>query len=41
MNTYKCNKCGKVVERESKKKWIHSICGDLGVKTRIYLIKDI
>ena len=40
MKSYKCNKCGKIVERDSDKKWISSICGDLGVKSRLYLIKN-
>ena len=37
---YKCNKCGKIVERESTKRWIPSMCDDLGVKSRLYLYID-
>lgn len=40
MNIYKCNKCGKVVERDSVKKWIPSICSETGLKTRLYLQKN-
>jgi len=39
MNTYKCNKCGKIVQRDSIKKWIPSYCDELGLKTRLYLKK--
>lgn len=37
--TYKCNKCEKVVERDSFKKWMYSYCDETGLKTRLYLIK--
>jgi ribosomal protein L37AE/L43A len=37
---YKCNKCGKIVERNSVKRWIPSMCDYFGVIARLYLIKD-
>ena len=33
---YKCAKCGKIVDRDSDKKWIPSYCSEKDVKTRIY-----
>ena len=36
MNIYKCNKCGKIVKRDSNKMWIPSFCEELGIKTRLY-----
>lgn len=36
MGKYKCNKCGKVVERESTKKWMLSYCEYSGLKARLY-----
>jgi hypothetical protein len=40
MSKYKCNKCGKIVDRDSDKKWIQSICGSLGIHSRLYLITE-
>ncbi|MFA5174703.1 MAG: hypothetical protein WC438_05975 [Candidatus Pacearchaeota archaeon] len=39
-NKYKCNKCGKVVTRNSTKAWISSYCDDFGMTTRLYKIKE-
>lgn len=38
-NKYKCNICGKIVSRDSDKKWIKSICQSFGfANSRLYLI---
>jgi DNA-directed RNA polymerase subunit RPC12/RpoP len=34
-NKYKCIHCGKVVERESEKKWIKSWCDEKGKDVRL------
>jgi len=39
-NKYKCNKCGKIVTRDSTKAWISSYCDDSGAMTRLYRIKE-
>jgi ribosomal protein L37AE/L43A len=38
-NKYKCNKCGKIVTRNSTKVWINSYCDDSGKTTRLYKIR--
>ena len=32
---YKCNLCGKIVSRDSNKKWIKSICDEQGKNSRL------
>ncbi len=36
---YKCKHCGKVVTRDSDKKWIKSICEETGITTRLIKIE--
>lgn len=38
MKKYKCNKCGRVTTRASKKRWIKSYCEREGMYTRLYMI---
>jgi hypothetical protein len=38
-NKYKCNLCGKVVSRDSEKKWIKSYCDETGKTTRLMKIE--
>ena len=38
-NKYKCKYCGKVVTRNSDKKWIKSDCEESGVTTRLIKIE--
>lgn len=39
---YKCNKCGKVVERDlGMRTWVKSLCGETGEYTRLYRISGI
>jgi ribosomal protein L37AE/L43A len=38
INVYKCNLCGKIVKRESEKKWMKSYCDEKGDTARIYRI---
>jgi len=37
---YKCNICGKIVERYSDKQWIKSDCGKMEKDGRLILVKD-
>ena len=37
MNLYRCKHCGSVVERDSEKAWIKSICGTMG--RDVYLMR--
>lgn len=39
MNKYRCNHCGKVVERDSSKRWIKSYCETTGKDARLRRIK--
>ena len=38
-NKYKCNLCGKVVSRDSDKRWINSWCDETGKMSRLIKIK--
>lgn len=38
INTYKCSKCGVLLERTDTRKWIKSFCGDTGKDARLILI---
>ena len=38
-NKYKCNLCGKIVSRDSDKKWIKSICDETNKVTRLMKIE--
>ncbi|HET6917245.1 MAG TPA: hypothetical protein VFH56_14220 [Acidimicrobiales bacterium] len=40
MNSYRCNHCGKVVARDSEKRWIKSYCEATGKMTRLWLVRD-
>lgn len=40
MNLYKCTHCGGVLERDSDKKWIPSICSKVGKRVRLQLLKQ-
>lgn len=35
---YKCNKCGKIILRNSTKYWIKSFCEETGKDARLYRI---
>ncbi len=37
---YKCKLCGKVIWRDSNKRWIKSVCEQTGKETRIYRISE-
>lgn len=39
MNEYRCNHCGKVVERESEKRWIRSWCEATSQETRLWRVE--
>ena len=39
VRAYKCNHCGKIVNRESNKKWIKSYCDATGKDVRLLLVK--
>lgn len=39
VRAYKCTHCGKVVNRESNKKWIKSYCDETGQYIRLMLVK--
>jgi hypothetical protein len=39
VRAYKCNHCGKVVNRESNKKWIKSYCDETGKTIRLMFVK--
>ena len=36
MTEYRCNHCGRVVTRESDKRWIKSYCETTGRTTRLW-----
>lgn len=38
MNTYKCNCCGGLYERDSQKRWIKTFCEKTGKNARLYLV---
>lgn len=38
MSKYRCNHCGKVVERDSQKRWITSYCETVGKTTRLWRV---
>lgn len=38
MTEYRCRRCGKTLERDSKRWWIKSYCGKTGRKTRIWRV---
>jgi DNA-directed RNA polymerase subunit RPC12/RpoP len=39
MSKYRCNHCGKTVERDSTKRWITSMCDASGYKmTRLWRV---
>ena len=38
-NKYKCNLCGKIVSRDSNKKWIKSMCDETGKTGRLMQIE--
>ena len=40
MTKYYCKHCGKILERESTKKWIKSYCSETGKNVRIYRYED-
>ena len=40
LNTYRCGQCGKIVKRESTKKWIKSYCDATGKNARLMLRRD-
>lgn len=40
-NFYKCNHCGKVVRRESTKRWIPSWCEETGQYVRLWRVDDM
>jgi predicted nucleic acid-binding Zn-ribbon protein len=35
---YKCNHCGKIVERRSTKKWVLSYCAKTGKNVHLVLV---
>ncbi len=37
LNTYRCGQCGKIVKRESTKRWIKSYCDATGKNARLML----
>lgn len=37
---YKCKHCGKVVLRDSQKKWINSYCEETGKMARLWRLKE-
>ena len=39
VNNYKCNHCRKVVQRDSEKRWLKSLCGTTGRMTRLWRVK--
>lgn len=39
VRAYKCTHCGKIVNRESNKKWIKSYCDETGKDVRLVLVK--
>ena len=39
MNKYKCNLCKKVIDRDSEKKWIRSICDETNKTGRLIKIE--
>lgn len=38
VSTYRCNRCGAVVERDSEKRWIRSWCETTGTMTRLWRV---
>jgi len=40
MNKYRCKHCGRVVERDSAKKWIRSFCEVAWEIVRITIVKE-
>ena len=40
MNLYKCTHCNKILERDSDKKWIPSICSNVGKRVRLQLLNQ-
>ena len=40
MNLYKCTHCNKILERNSDKKWIPSICSNVGKRVRLQLLNQ-
>lgn len=41
MNKYRCNRCGKIVERKSRKAWMKSYCLITRCAARIYRVKEV
>ena len=40
MNKYRCNHCKMIVERDSEKKWIESLCEETGKMVHLIKIED-
>lgn len=38
MSEFRCNHCGKTVERDSDKRWIKSYCESIGRLTRLWKV---
>ena len=41
MSKYRCNHCGQVVERDSTKRWIKSLCERTGKTTRLWRLSEV
>jgi DNA-directed RNA polymerase subunit RPC12/RpoP len=41
MARYRCNHCGKVVERDDWRKWFMSFCEDTQKMTRLWRLRDV
>lgn len=39
-NRYRCNKCGCIAERSSRKRWLASFCERTGKNARLYRVKN-
>lgn len=39
MAEYRCAHCQKVVQRDSEKRWIKSLCMERGMKTRLMRVE--
>ena len=40
MNLYKCTHCNKILERDSDKKWIPSVCSNIGKRVRLQILNQ-
>lgn len=41
MSLYKCSKCNMIIERDSNKEWVTSLCSETGQKVRLQILTSM